>query len=465
MKAFDPLSPHSATHWRSEGDINTTAARRDWLTHVNDETTQNLLQRDANVFLHQAMSTPCLAALASAAGCYLYDVSGKSYLDFHGNNVHQLGHGHPQVIEKITEQMQTLPFAPRRFTHDTAIRCAEKLTEIAGGELKRVLFAPGGTSVIGMALKLARYVTQNFKVVSLWDAFHGASLDAISVGGEACFRQGMGPLMAGVERIPPAITYRGAFPREDGGDVHYADYLEYVIEKEGGIGAFIAEAVRNTDVQVPSRAYWQRVREICDKHNVLLIIDDIPNGMGRSGEWFTHQAFGIEPDILCIGKGLGAGLIPIAALLTKEKYNTAAQVSLGHYTHEKSPLGCAAALATIEVIEQHNLLAKVQVDSIYMRQRLNQMQQQFSLIGDVRGIGLLWGIELVTDRHTKQRAHDEAEAVLYHCLRHGLSFKVSQGNVLQLSPPLIISRQELDQALDILYSALLAVSQQMGYLR
>lgn len=192
MKTFDPLSSYSPTHWRSEGDINTTAARRDWLTHVNDETTQNLLQRDANVFLHQAMSTPCLAPLASAAGCYLYDVSGKSYLDFHGNNVHQLGHGHPQVIQKITEQMQTLPFAPRRFTHETAIRCAEKLTEIAGGELNRVLFAPGGTSVIGMALKLARHITQNFKVVSLWDAFHGASLDAISVGGEACSAKAWG---------------------------------------------------------------------------------------------------------------------------------------------------------------------------------------------------------------------------------------------------------------------------------
>ena len=115
------------------------------------------------------------------------------------------------------------------------------------------------------------------------------------------------------------------------------------------------------------------------------------------------------------------------------------------------------------MIEQQNLLAKVQADSVYMRQRLNQMQQQFSLIGDVRGIGLLWGIELVTDRHTKQRAHDEAEVVLYHCLRNGLSFKVSQGNVIQLSPPLIISRQELDQALDILHSALLAISQQMGY--
>ena len=265
------------SHWRSEGDINTTPARKQWGRNLQHPDTRSLLERDANVFLHQAMSTPCLNALSSARDVYLDDLAGKRYLDFHGNNVHQLGYSHPHVVEKVTQQMQTLAFSPRRFTNPIVVACAEKLTEICGGELNRVLFAPGGTSVIGMALKLARHVTQNFKVVSLWDAFHGASLDAISVGGEACFRHNMGPLLAGVERIPPAVSYRGAFPREDGSDVHYADFLEYVIEKEGGVGAFIAEAVRNTDVQVPSRAYWKRVREICDKHGVLLIIDDIPN--------------------------------------------------------------------------------------------------------------------------------------------------------------------------------------------
>ncbi len=301
-----------------------------------------------------------------------------------------------------------------------------------------MLFAPGGTSVVGMALKLARYITGSHKVVSLWDSFHGASLDAISVGGEACFREGMGPLMAGVERIPPAVSYRGALPSQDGSDVHYADYLEYVIEKEGGIGAFIAEGVRNTDVQVPSKAYWQRVREICDKHNVLLIIDDIPNGMGRSGEWFTYQAFDIEPDILCIGKGFGGGLVPIAAMVTKEKYNIAAEISLGHYTHEKSALGCAAALATMEAIEQENLLEKTRRDSEYVKARLETMKQQYPVIGDVRGIGLLWGVELVKSYVTKARAFDEAEQVLYQCLNHGLSFKVSQGNVIQLSPPSLL---------------------------
>lgn len=451
------------THFRSEGDVNTTPARQAWNASMDDERTQALLKRDSEVFLHQAMSTPCLDTLEAAEGIYIQDATGKKYMDFHGNNVHQLGYGHPHVIERVQEQIAKLPFSPRRFTNETAIECAEKLTQICGGELNRVLFAPGGTSAVGMALKLARHITGNYKVVSLWDSFHGASLDAISVGGEACFRQGMGPLMAGVERIPPAVSYRGAFPVADGSDVHYADYLEYVIEKEGGVGAFIAEAVRNTDVQVPSNAYWKRIREICDKHNVMLIIDDIPNGMGRSGEWFTYQAYDIEPDMLCIGKGLGGGLVPIAAMVTKDKYNTAEQISMGHYTHEKSPIGCAAALATMEAIEQDGLLDKAKVDSQFMREKLLEMKAKYPVIGDVRGIGMLWGIELVTDHESKARAYDEAEAVLYQCLNNGVSFKVSQGNVIQLSPPLIITREQLIEALAIFEEAIAKVCKDFNY--
>ncbi|HHP0472110.1 TPA: aspartate aminotransferase family protein [Vibrio harveyi] len=452
------------THFRSEGDVNTTPARQAWNTSMDDERTQALLKRDSEVFLHQAMSTPCLDTLEAAEGIYIQDATGKKYMDFHGNNVHQLGYGHPHVIKRVQEQIAKLPFSPRRFTNETAIECAEKLTQICGGELNRVLFAPGGTSAVGMALKLARHITGNYKVVSLWDSFHGASLDAISVGGEACFRQGMGPLMAGVERIPPAVSYRGAFPVADGSDVHYADYLEYVIEKEGGVGAFIAEAVRNTDVQVPSKAYWKRIREICDKHNVMLIIDDIPNGMGRSGEWFTYQAYGIEPDMLCIGKGLGGGLVPIAAMVTKDKYNTAEQISMGHYTHEKSPIGCAAALATMEAIEQDGLLDKAKADSQFMREKLLEMKAKYPVIGDVRGIGMLWGIELVTDHESKARAYDEAEAVLYQCLNNGVSFKVSQGNVIQLSPPLIITREQLTEALAIFEEAIAKVCKDFNYI-
>ncbi|ROS05428.1 4-aminobutyrate aminotransferase [Sinobacterium caligoides] len=441
----------------AEGDINNTAARQQWREQINDAGSQQLLDDDAGVFLHQSMSSPCMNSLSGADGIYLTDGAGNRTMDFHGNNVHQLGHGHPNVIKAIEQQMQALPFSPRRFTNQTAVDCAKKIIDICPDELTRLLFAPGGTSAVGMALKLARLVTGNAKVISLWDGFHGASLDAIAVGGEAGFRQGLGPLMAGVERIPPSCRYRGPFVREDGDDLHYADYLEYVIEKEGGVGAFIAETVRNTDVQVPSKAYWQRIREICDKHGVMLIIDEIPNGMGRSGHWFTFEEFGICPDILCIGKGLGGGIMPLAAMITREQYNIAGNVSLGHYTHEKSPVSCAAALATIETIEQQQLLSKVKDDEQWMRQRLAEMQERYPIIGDVRGIGLLWGIELVLDRDSKEKASAEAERVMYQCMKNGVSFKVSAGNVLQLSPPLIIERTQLAEAIDIVEQAIASV--------
>jgi 4-aminobutyrate aminotransferase len=236
--------------------------------------------------------------------------------------------------------------------------------------------------------------------------------------------------------------------------VKYADYLEYVIEKEGDIGAFLIETIRNTDVQIPAKAYWKRVREICTKHNVLLILDEIPIALGRTGKMFAFEHFGIEPDIICIGKGLGGGILPFAAIVARDGYNVANDVSLGHYTHEKSPLGSVAALATLNFIENENILQNVSDHEQFMRTELFQLKEQFPLIGDVRGIGLLWGIELVKNHETKEKACLEAEIIMYDCMKHGLSFKVSQGNVLQLSPALTITRDDLQMALSILAIAL-----------
>jgi len=446
------------THNRTEGDINLSSARQNWYSVLNDPETIAYLDEDAEHFLHQSLSTPCLDVLASCEGIYLTDIQGKRYMDFHGNNVHQLGYRHPYVVEKVKEQLDILPFSPRRYTNIPAIELAKKLGSLMPGDLKRVLFAPGGTSAISMALKLARIVTGKHKVISLWDSFHGASLDAISAGGETDFRKDMGPMMPGVERIPPPMTYRGPFVSAGNGDLAYADYLEYVIEKEGDIGAFIIETIRNTDVQIPSQAYWNRVREICTKHKVLLILDEIPIAFGRTGKMFAFELYGIEPDIICLGKGMGGGVMPMAGIVARESYNVAQSVSLGHFTHEKSPLGSVAALAMLEYIEQHNILGKVQDDARFMEYELGVLKDKFPLIGDVRGVGLLWGIELVKDRNTREKAVKEAEIVMYECLRNGLSFKVSQGNVLQLSPPLIISREELTTALGILKNALMKAS-------
>ncbi len=439
-----------STGLNTEGDVNFLEERKIWESQITDPKTLHVLKDDSRYFLHQSMSTPCLDVLDQCKGSGMKTLSGKELLDFHGNNVHQLGYGNDYMIRKITEQMSSLSFSPRRYTNVPAVELAKKLASLLPGNLNRSLFAPGGTSAIGMALKLARLVTGKHKVVSLWDSFHGASLDAIAVGGEAAFKHEMEPMMPGVTLIPPPTTYRGIFGSSEKDQLNYANYLEYVIEKEGNIGAFLAETIRNTDVQIPSKAYWQRVREICTNHQVLLILDEIPIALGRTGKMFAFENFGIEPDIICLGKGLGGGIIPFAAIVARDSYNIAAEVSIGHYTHEKSPLGSVAALATISFIENEQLLQKVTDDEKWIRNRLCRLKGMFPLIGDIRGIGLLWGIELVTDYETKEKATEEAEKIMYDCMRLGLSFKVSQGNVLQLSPALTISRADLEKALNIL---------------
>jgi len=443
---------------RAEGDVNFSAGRKWWYSVLTHEETNRYLAEDSRVFLHQALSTPCLDVLASAVGIYITDLQGKRYMDFHGNNVHQLGHGHPAVKESVRRQMDVLPFSPRRYTNVPSIELADRLGKLMPGDLNRVLFAPGGTSAISMAVKLARYVTGRHKVVSYWDAFHGASLDAIAVGGEREFRAGMGLLAGSAERIPPPTLYRGPFGMHLKDDMAYADYLEYVIEKEGEIGAFLAETVRNTDVQIPSKAYWKRVSEICRKHGVLLIVDEIAIGFGRTGKMFAFEHYDIEPDVVCIGKGLGGGIIPIAGIVTRDRFNTATEISLGHFTHEKSPLGAAAALAMLDTLERDQLIALSVEHGEWFGRQLHGLMEKFPLIGDVRGVGMLWGVELVRNRETRERATAEADKVLYQCLKNGLSFKVSQGNVLQLSPPLIITREQLSEALRILEAALASVA-------
>ncbi len=435
-----------------EGDVNLAPARKEWLQNEVSTETKELLEKDAKYFMHQSMSTPCLEVLKNCEGSYIESVSGKKYLDFHGNNVHQIGFSHPKMVARLTEQLQGLTFSTRRYANETAIQFAEKLTSYTPKGLNRILLTPNGSSAIGIALKLARAVTGKHKVVSFWDSFHGANLDAISVGGEFIFQEHMGPMMPGIERIPPPITYRGIF---EGNEAKALEYLEYVLEKDNQIGAFLAETIRNTDVQIPSEKFWKGARELCTKHGVLLILDEIPIAFGRTGKMFAYELFGIEPDILCLGKGLGGGIIPQAAIVTREEYNKFGDISLGHYTHEKSPLGSIAGLTLLEVIEEENLLQKVKEDQEFMRKALYKMHRKYSLIGDIRGVGLLWGIELVTDRTTKQKATAEAEEIMYECLKQGLSFKVSKGNVLQLSPPLTITREELEKAFEILNCAFL----------
>ena len=435
-----------------EGDSNQSELRENWWATEIDETTREILDRDAHSFMHQALSTPCLDVVKHCQGPYIQNFNGKKYFDFHGNNVHQIGFSHPKLLRRLVGQLQNLTFSTRRYTNEIVVQFAEKLLATLPDSLNKLLLTPNGSSAIGISLKLARAVTNKHKVVSFWDSFHGASLDVAGVGGEAIFMEHMGPMAGWAERIPPPMTYRGIF---EGNEDKALQYLEYVFTKDNQIGAFLAETVRNTDVQIPSKTFWQEARKLCDKHGVLLILDEIPIAFGRTGTMYAFEHYGIAPDILCLGKGLGGGIIPQAAVVARAEYDKFQHISLGHYTHEKSPLGAMAGLTVLEIIEEEDLLEKVLDDEAYMRKTLQHFQKKFRLIGDVRGMGLLWGLELVTDRITKEKAVQEAEEIMYDCLANGLSFKVSKGNVIQLSPALTISRKELETALSIVHESFL----------
>ncbi len=440
----------------SEGDLNLTPRRAAWLADNLDPETRAWLDEDARYFMHQSLSTPCLNVLRSCDGIWIEDVQGRRYMDFHGNSVHQVGFRNPRVVEAIKTQLDELPFCTRRYTNLPAIRLAKKLAELAPGDLNKVLFAPGGTTAMGMALKLARAATGRFKTISMWDSFHGASLDAVSVGGEAIFRRGMGPLLPGAEHVPPPDPSHCPFRCGSECSLACARYVEYVLEKEGDVAAVVAETVRSIPY-IPPPDYWKIVRAACDRHGALLILDEIPHGLGRTGRMFTCEHYGIVPDMLVIGKGLGGGVMPLAALLAREDLDVVPDRALGHYTHEKNPVACAAGLATLECIEEDGLLENARVLGEHALCRIEEMKARHPLVGGGRGLGLLLGIELVEDAHTGARARDAAERVMYRALEKGLSFKVSMGNVLTLTPPLTVTRPEMDRALDIVEACIAEV--------
>lgn len=434
----------------TEGDTNSSASRRRWYDGLDAET-RDLLDADEHVYLRQSLSTPCLDVLEQAHGATLVDVEGREILDFHGNSVHQVGYGHPDVVAAVRAELDRLPFSPRRFTNRAAIRLAERLIEIAPPGIEKVLLAPSGALAIGMALKVSRCATGRHKTVSMWDSFHGASLDAISVGGEELFRRDIGPLLPGTEHVPPLHLAERFFGTDGHAYERLADYLDYVLQVQGDVAAVIAEPVRWTTLQVPPADFWPRVRRSCDAHGVLLVFDEIPSGLGRSGSMFVCEELGAAPDILVIGKGLGGGVMPLAATLVRGGLDVAAHGALGHYTHEKSPLGAAAALATLDVIESEGLVARARVVGAKGLEHLQQLARRSPLFATARGLGMYWGMQ--TAEYAGRSSADVADRLLYACLRRGLSFKIGGGDVITLCPPLNITDAELGRAFAILEDA------------
>jgi 4-aminobutyrate aminotransferase len=450
---------------QSESDTNSGPLRGSWAaSRTNAEKT--LVDRDSAVYLKQSVSTPVLTAISGVDGPYLIGVDGAHYLDFHGNSAHQLGYGHPRLISALTAQLKELPFVPRRFTSEVSVEFAEKLVAVAPPGLERVLLTTGGSDAIEVALKLARAATGRFKTLSFWESFHGAGFGAASVGGEQLFRTGpIGPLLSGTEHVPPIGCYRDHFaPGHRSDEPHtpecgraLADLIDYTLRVQGDVAAVIAEPMR----AVPAMAapgFWKRVRQSCDDTGTLLIFDEIPTGLGRTGRMFSSSWEDVVPDVLVLGKGLGGGAIPVAAAITRAELDVGQEWAFGHYTHEKNPLMARAGLTTLQIIEDEGLVERSARLGARALERARDLAARHDTVGDVRGRGLMLGIELVVGPDDRTPNRTLAEAVMYGALDRGLSFKTTMGNVLTLAPPLTVPEDELERAFDILDESLAAAS-------
>jgi len=424
------------------------------------------LERDAAIYLKQSVSTPCLTSIVGAEGSWLVGTDGARYLDFHGNSAHQIGYGHPRLVQALTRQLGELPFVPRRFTSDISVRFAESLAAHAPAGLERVLLTTGGSDAVEVALKIARVATGRHRTLSFWESFHGAGFGASSVGGEQLFRSGpLSPLLSGTEHVPPFGCFRDHFGTGHRADEPHtpdcgkplAQLIDYTLKVQGDVAAVIAEPMRALPTPAPP-GFWESVRRSCDETGTLLIFDEIPTGLGRTGRFSASEHEGVVPDLLVWGKGLGGAAIPVAAVIAKPELDVAQDWALGHYTHEKNPLMARAGLTTLEIIDDGHLVERAESAGREFLERLRELGARYDVVGDVRGRGLFFGVELVTGAGDLTPNPAFAEAVLYACLRRGLSFKTTMGSVLTLTPPLTISDDELEHALSVLQAAFAEVA-------
>ncbi|MEO1261038.1 MAG: aspartate aminotransferase family protein [Bacteroidota bacterium] len=442
-----------------QGDSNETTLHGEYRIS-RSPATRHLINKDAAVYLHQALSTPVMNVIAKTEGAYLHDYEGNKYLDLHGNGVHNIGFNNQEVIDAVSQQLKAgLSFVPRRYTNEPAVAFAEQLTAVAPAGLDRVLFCPGGSEAVEMAILLAKQVTGKWKTISFWDNYHGTTFQAATVGGTEHFTTGNGPMVPGAFHVEFPNYYRNPFglspDEKEKIDDLYIRSIEVILKRHPDVAAIVGTTITSTP-NVPTSYFWQRIRHLCDHHGIFLIFDEIVCGLGRTGKLFACEYY-VTPDVVVLGKSLGGGIMPFAGILTHEKHNVLQHRSIGHFTHEKNPLCCAAGLAALEFIEQNSIVQHAGELGDYFKNELNDLKGRYPVIGHVEGRGLLLCADIVEDKTTKQRAPGKASKIMYHCLKNGLSFKVIDGNVLTFRPSLIIEKSEVDFIIATLENAVRTV--------
>jgi adenosylmethionine-8-amino-7-oxononanoate aminotransferase len=419
---------------------------------------------------------------ARGEGPYIIDTDGKRYLDASGGAaVSCLGHSHPAVIAAVTEQMRLLPFAHTAFfTNPAAEQLAEFLAERAPAGLDHVFLVSGGSEAMEAAIKAARQYwvargeTGRTRFIARRQSYHGSTIGALSLSGNPARRKAYEPLLFEVERVSPCYAYRDrrADETDEAYGVRLAAELEQTIERTGPetVIGFVAETVVGATLGAvpPVPGYFRRIREVCDRHGILLILDEVMSGMGRTGTLFACEQEGVTPDLVAIAKGLGAGYQPIGAMIAHDRVYETIVGRAGLFQHGHTYLGhaaaCAGALAVQQVIEAEGLLARVRERGASLERKLRDAFGDHEHVGDIRGRGLFWGLELVADRATRRpfepsyrvnaRLKAAAMGAGMICYPGGGTVDGVRGDHVLIAPPYIVEESQLDELVEKLGRAL-----------
>lgn len=380
----------------------------------------DLVARDARAFFHQEGSSPCIGAVTEAAGVWLTDDRGRRLLDLHGNTAHHIGYAHPRLVAALVRQLSDLTFSPRRYANEPATALAETLTARFRGGRSKLLLATGGSIAIEIAMRLARIATGRSGLIALEGAYHGHGIGSLALS-SASLDPRLGAPPRDIRHITP--YWRDAD--------RMLDELEQALR--AGAAALIAEPVRSNCV-VPPADLWPRAAALCARHGAKLIFDEIPSGLGKTGRFFAHEHFGVTPDIVVLGKALGGGILPIAAVLADAEMDVAPELAIGHYTHEKNPVTACAALTTLSILDDEGLVERAARSGEYAARRVATMPQ----FSGLRGLGLLRALELPAPN---------AANLVVAAAEAGVSTTAKDAAAIGFSPPLIIEEAEIDFAL------------------
>jgi len=397
--------------------------------------------------------------MSHGKGCEVWDVDGNRFLDFMaGIAVCSTGHAHPKVVQAVKDAADRVLHISSDYWHEGQTRLAERLNELSPmGEPVMSFFAQSGTESVEGALKLARYVTGRSRFIGFIGGFHGRTMGSLAFTSSKYTQQkGFFPTMPGVTHVPYPNPFRPLLAGEDQGRA-VLDYLEKVLF-QGPVPASEVAAILIEPIQgeggylVPPDGFLQGLRELCDRHGILLIFDEVQSGIGRTGKLFASQHWGVKPDIMTLAKGLGSGL-PIGLVVAKKRLMEQWARGAHGNTYGGNPLCCAAALATLELVTEGGLTENAARMGAYLMDRLRALQARYPVLGEVRGKGLMIGVELI-DPATKADAHDLCDTVITKAYHRGLLLLSCGKSTIRLMPPLTVTEAEADEALALLEQAL-----------